>query len=361
MERQLEEVITGLLAAGGEVTVISRRCELVAHKRMRWLRIPGPARPFPLAFTWFYLLASVVTALKRQGLVHSTGSLIGNRVDVVTVHFCHLGARRRAGLVRRGRANLAYTINAWLSLVISELTERWSYRRDHVRRFVCVSGGLKRELQLCFPNLSAVVETIPNGVDLEEFRADPRRRADVRRALGVEGGELVAVFVGSEWDGKGLAHAIDAIARRAKWHLAVVGEGNRAQYARRATASGCADRVHFVGKVSEVAGYYDAGDAFVLPTRYETFSLATYEAAASGLPLLVTRVSGVEDILRDGVNGWFIEREPKTIEPRLAALEGDERLRERLGQEARDAARGFDWPYVKSAYLELYRRLAESG
>ena len=65
-------------------------------------------------------------------------------------------------------------------------------------------------------------------------------------------------------------------------------------------------RLHFLGSVDQMPRLYAAADAFVLPTSYETFSLVTYEAAAAGLPLLVTRVSGVEDLLADGLNGWFI-------------------------------------------------------
>jgi UDP-glucose:(heptosyl)LPS alpha-1,3-glucosyltransferase len=328
---------------------------------MRWIRIPGPNRPFPLAFCWFWAAASVVTALRRRGLVHSTGSLIGNRVDLSTVHFCHLAVRRRGRLVRRRRINLAYTLNAFLSPLISEVTEAWSYRRGRVQRLVAVSDGVLRELRQCFPELRKLIETIPNGVDLDLFRPDAARRTETRFELGLDARALVAVFVGGEWEAKGLAHAIEAVARRPGWRLIVVGAGDAAGYARRAAAAGCADRVHFVGQVSDPARWYAAADAFVLPSRYETFSLVTYEAAACGLPLLATRVSGVEDVLCDGRNGWFIEPDGASVAAKLALLERDAGLRARLGREARVAAGRFDWPSVVSAYLDLYARLAANG
>jgi glycosyltransferase involved in cell wall biosynthesis len=361
MERQLEWLVTGLLEAGGEVTIISRTCRLPTHHRMRWIRVPGPNRPFPLAFPWFYLAASIVTSRRRRGLVHTTGSLIANRVDLATVHFCHLGGRRHGGLGRRRRADLAYTANAWLSLVLSEITERWSYRSGRVRRLVAVSPGVGHEVRSCFPRCGELVETIPNGVDFDEFRPDEGRRAVERAALGLSEDALAAVFVGGDWERKGLAHALAAVGRRPAWHLLVVGAGDEAQYRRHAAEAGCADRVHFAGEMTNVSRFYLAGDAFILPSHYESFSLATYEAAASGLPLLVTRVSGVEDILSDGENGWFISPDADTIEPRLAQLEADLMLRTAMGRKAHATAQRFDWASVVSAYCDLYRRLASNG
>jgi UDP-glucose:(heptosyl)LPS alpha-1,3-glucosyltransferase len=361
MERQLEQLIRGLLGLGAEVTVISRTCRLPVHSRMRWVRVRGPRRPFPLAFPWFYLVGSVIAWRQRRGLLHSTGAIIGNRVDLTTAHFCHRAVRRQGGLRRRRRANRAYALNAWLSSIISESAERWSYRSGAARGVVGVSTGVAREIGRCYPSIAHVVEAIPNGVDIGSFRPDAVRRAVVREALALDDGALVAVFVGGEWEGKGLRHAIDAIAPRPAWHLAVVGRGDRARYSTRAAAAGCADRVHFLGQVKDVRGYYAAADAFVLPSRYETFSLVAFEAAASALPLLVTRVSGVEEILRDGLNGWFIGLGAETIEPRLAALERDASMRERMGREARAAVRRFDWPSVVFGYCNLYARLAANG
>src|SRR5207248_1399513 len=132
--------------------------------------------------------------------------------------------------------------------------------------------------------------------------------------------ELVALFVGSEWERKGLKVAIDALAHAPDWKLLVVGRGNVASYRSHARASGVEPRVVFVGTASDPAPYYCASDAFVLPTSYETFSLVTYEAAATGVPLLVTPVNGVTDLLGDGSNGWFIDRCPEGIAARLRAL-----------------------------------------
>ena len=75
MERQLTELIGGLLEDGFEVSVISRTCRVPAHPRLEWVRVRGPARPFPLAYPWFLLVGSALVRRRARGVVHSTGAI----------------------------------------------------------------------------------------------------------------------------------------------------------------------------------------------------------------------------------------------------------------------------------------------
>ena len=99
---------------------------------------------------------------------------------------------------------------------------------------------------------------------------------------------------------------------------------------------------------------YSLGDAFVLPSSYETFSLVTFEAAASGLPLLATPVSGVRELIEDGRNGFLIDREPQTIARRLNELGADAELRTRLGAGARESALAYSWEQTVTKHERLY-------
>jgi len=102
---------------------------------------------------------------------------------------------------------------------------------------------------------------------------------------------------------------------------------------------------------------YASADAFVFPTAYEAFPLSMLEAAASGVPLLVTRVSGAEDLLLDGVNGWFITRNAGDIAQHLNQLASDRRLAKRMSEEARVAAAQFTWNTMIEGYLAVYSEL----
>lgn len=351
MERQLRELISGLLDAGHRVTVVSWTCSLPPHPRLRWIRVPGPTRPFALAYPCFLLLASLLVRFRGRGLVHSTGAIVLNRTSVCTVHFCHHAFEELPTASRASRGGLAYRLNAALSRAISRLAERWCYRRGRAERLVGVSEGVVRELHRYFPAMNDRILVIPNGVDTDEFRpADDRERAG-------DGEALEALFVGSEWERKGLRVAIESLRDNPGVGLTVIGDGDEHAYRELAEGLGVGNRVTFAGTTPDVAPLYRRAGAFVLPSAYETFSLVTYEAAASGLPLLVTKVNGVEDILRDDVNGWFIDRDPDTLRRRLRSLRDEPRLRERLGAAARESSLEYSWAHVVERYEELYRRL----
>jgi UDP-glucose:(heptosyl)LPS alpha-1,3-glucosyltransferase len=143
--------------------------------------------------------------------------------------------------------------------------------------------------------------------------------------------------------------------------LAVAGDGDRGELSAQAQRSGTASRLHFLGPVQNMAPVYAAADAFVLPTAYETFSLVTYEAAATGLPLLVTRVNGVEDLLQEGRSGWFVSPDAKDIARRLNQLGSDRVLAGTMAEEARKAAAAFSWEAMTEGYLRAYTELATAG
>lgn len=356
MERQLTRLATGLLERGHPVTVVAMTCRLAAHPLLRFVRVPGPRRPFALRYPWFFTAASLALWRTRRGAVHTTGAIVFNRAHVSTVHFCHAAFGARGG-ERGSRRSAAYRLNAWASAVMSRLAERYSYSPRRTRALVAVSEGVAGELREHFPALARATRVIHNGVDLEEFGPDAASRRDVRQRLEIGDDELVAVFVGGEWGRKGLQVALDALARAPAWRLLVVGPGDEDEYSRSAESLGVSERVRFVGAVDKPAPYYAAADVFLLPTLYETFSLVTFEAAACGLPLLVTPVSGVEELIVDGENGWLIDRDPVGIAERLRQLE-DAALRARLGSAARASAAEYGWDAMVDGYERLYEELS---
>jgi glycosyltransferase involved in cell wall biosynthesis len=358
MERQLAELATGLLARGGEVIVVARRCELPAHPRLRWVRVRGPRRPFSLWYPWFFLFGSLAVWRARRGLVHTTGALVLNRADVSTVHFCHRAFHARARVGRASGSSPFYRLNARLAGAMSRLAERYCYRPSRSRRLIAVSQGVAKELAEFFPSMSGAVEVIPNGVDRGVFTPDADARSRLRAEWGIGEGELVALFVGGEWERKGLRHAIEALSGAPAWHLVVVGSGDQQSYGELARRLGVEQRLRFSGRTQDTAPYYAAVDGFLFPTAYEAFSLATLEAASAGLPLLVSRVSGAEELLAEGRNGWFIERDAAAIAGRLNELAADEGLRRAMGEAARADSARFDWPSVVEAYDATYRQMA---
>ncbi len=355
MERQLVELILGLRRLGHPVRVIARTCELPPGSGVELYRVRTPGRPFSIAYPAFLIAGTLAVRRLRRGLVQATGAIVLNRVDAVAVHYSH-----QVGPVNPSRRAVAFRVNAAAASLLKRLGERVCYRVSRARAFVCVSDGVAEEMRRAFPALATRLVTIHNGIDTEAFAPGPRAEdaRALRGELGIAAGELVAVFVGSEWERKGLEPALRALAQAPGWTLLVAGSGDRPRYAALAAELGCSERVRFLGVSSDVAVLYAASDAFLLPSQYETFSLVTFEAAASALPVLATPVSGVRELIEHGRNGYLIERDPAEIAARLRELAADPALRERLGRAVRASALAFSTERMVQAHHDLYQRLA---
>ena len=201
-----------------DFVVISARLDPRVRPLVRWHRIPIPQRPFPLKFAVYYRLAGVRLAFERVDLVHTVGAIVPNKVDVASVHFCHAAFQAAAtGVV--SHASAPRRANARISHHVALATERWSYRDRRVQTLAPVSRGVADELHSFYPGIDTAVTV--NGVDHDRFRPNPDTYHAVRRRLQVATGKCVALFVGGDWDRKGLGVAIRglAYARRKGAHV----------------------------------------------------------------------------------------------------------------------------------------------
>ncbi|HEX3434326.1 MAG TPA: glycosyltransferase family 4 protein [Solirubrobacteraceae bacterium] len=358
MERVVSELALGLRARGWAVTVIAYECDLPAGSGVEFHRVRGPSRPFVLSYPWFMLAGSLVVRRRRRGVVMAVGAIVLNKVDLVGIHYC-----QQVGPATPSRSNWLFKLNVAASGLLGRLAERICFRVNRPQRFVCVSEGVADEIRRYFPDQAARTISIPNGVDVEAFAPDSRRSesAALRRQLAIGDERLVAIFVGSEWQRKGLEPAIRALALAPNWDLLVVGNGDRDRYEQLAEGLGVADAVHWIGVSRDVAPLYQLADALVFPTSYEAFPLVALEAAASGLPILATPVNGIRELVSDGRNGFLIDADAADIAARLRQLSDDRALRERLGAAARAAALEYSWARMVQRHEALYESLAASA
>jgi glycosyltransferase involved in cell wall biosynthesis len=356
MERVLTELALGLRRRGYEVTVVAYACDLPAGSGVTFRRVRGPSRPFVLSYPWFMLVGTLAVRRWRRGLVMATGAIILNRVDVVAIHYCH-----HVGPATPSRASWPFRVNARVSALLGKLAEKVCFPLNRPGRIVCVSEGVAAEVRQYFPALAERTIAIPNGVDLNVFAPGSRSEeeaAALRAALDIDPEQRVAIFVGSEWQRKGLEPAIRALALVDGWLLLVVGSGDRDRYETLARELGVADGLRWVGVSRDVAPLFQIADALVFPTSYEAFPLVALEAAASGVPILATPVNGVRELVSDGVNGFLITSDPRDIAGRLHMLSEDPALGERLGRAARDAALEYSWEKMVERHHRLYSSLA---
>lgn len=121
---------------------------------------------------------------------------------------------------------------------------------------------------------------------------------------------LVAVLARLEPQ-KGVAILIDAVARVAarlpRLRVVIMGEGSlRGDLEAQARRQGVADRVLFTGSVPRAASLLPAFHAVCLPSLDESFGLVLIEAMAAGCAVIASRVGGVPEVVRDGVDGVLV-------------------------------------------------------
>ncbi|MEV8318258.1 glycosyltransferase [Streptomyces sp. NPDC059900] len=163
------------------------------------------------------------------------------------------------------------------------------------------------------------IHVVPNGIDVERFRFDPRSRAAARRRLGLPDEAFVVGGVGRLAPGKRfdvLLHALAALP--GDMRLLLVGGGPEEAGLRAGAARlGVADRVVFAGErpyLSEGEPCLPAGetdlpallaamDVLASPSPEEAFGLAVVEGLAAGLPVLYVRCPAVEDLPPDATAG----------------------------------------------------------
>jgi UDP-glucose:(heptosyl)LPS alpha-1,3-glucosyltransferase len=250
-----------------------------------------------------------------------------------------------------------------LNYALGSRVERYCFTRSPIRTVIAVSEKVKAEIEIFYGVEPKKIVVIPLGVDAAVFHPGSRDllRQTARVGLGIEPDDFVLVFVGADYRLKGLMTLLGALKQLPR-HVKALTVGVEPDAALRHLVAdgGLEDRVKFVGRTSEPNRYYAAADCFVLPTRYDTFSLATLEAMASGLPVIVTRAAGVSELLTDGLDSIILQdpADVGQLARQLSRLMADDRLRKTLGEEARKAAEELSWEKVAERTLAVYRQLS---
>ncbi|HEX5718636.1 MAG TPA: glycosyltransferase family 4 protein [Thermoanaerobaculia bacterium] len=105
----------------------------------------------------------------------------------------------------------------------------------------------------------------------------------------------------------------------------------------------------------EMLDFYRSLDIYVCASRSEGGPNPCLEAAACGLPVITTRVGITPELIRDGENGFFVERDAADIAEKLRWLRDDPKLRERLGRAARADVAAWDWRHLAAHYEAMFR------
>ena len=219
-----------------------------------------------------------------------------------------------------------------------EFVEQWDLRakiRD-ARGIAAISDFTRSQLmRLSTPAQWTKMRTVRMCVDPSAYAPPPRPRAHPGPLRLITVGRIVAL--------KGIPILLDAIrllaSRGIQTHTRVIGDGeDLGALAERLDRERLGDAVELVGPVGqdELPEHYQWADAYVLPSFMEGLPVVLMEAMATELPVVATNISGIPELVVDGVNGLLIRPgRADLLADAIAKLAADPELRHRLGRRGR--------------------------
>ncbi|QPE05002.1 glycosyltransferase family 4 protein [Microbacterium schleiferi] len=300
---------------------------------------------------WFSVIGTVrVVRLRAKRpdlgvIVH--GDPIGG--DVYVNH----GLLKEVVVVRRQTNRFYVPLNPmhWFTLVRDEVRYRWGWQN----MIVCLTQQDEATLRRLYPKVRTPIRVIPNGVDLARYSIAEQLRAETRAELGIDDGVTALLFVGHEYERKGLFLLLEAMQLLdPSYELIIVGGAPEMIASARQLAErlGVGERTHFVGSQPDPRPYYGASDVVVLPSSYETGPLVLLEALASGRMVVMTPTGLATELIRSGINGEIVKRDPAQIAAGIVACshalsEGFEDAAKRCA----DSVADYGWDAIADRYL----------
>jgi glycosyltransferase involved in cell wall biosynthesis len=272
--------------------------------------------------------------------------LKAERIDILHAHLFYANvAARLAGRLAAVPVVLTahHDTDLWMGphhrfveRVTAPLSDRVLTCSDAVRRFAIERHGL---------NAGRVV-TLANAIDVDAIPTGAEARVRARVLLGAGPEELLVGTLGRLHEPKkGLRSFLSAAARVAaadpRARFVLIGDGPARRELERFTASlGLGDRVRFAGERTDADLLVAGLDLLVQPSLWEGFGLSALEGMAAGRPVVASRVGGVPEVIRDGVDGILVPPgDPVRLAEAMTAILRDPERAARLGASGRARAR----------------------
>lgn len=297
------------------------------------------------------------SVLKRLKCDVVNSFVIGRGCSVVTAQSCH-----RAGMdiLRQSQKNNIWRRNLGIFDHLTVQDEKYLFGSSETKRIIAVSKLVKEQIVNYHNTDPDRIVVVPNGVNIEQFR---RLRATVdRRSLrikyNVSENECLLLFVGNEFDRKGLQTIIQSLSqlRRKDVRLLVVGSDHARPYIELARKLKVEDRLTFVGRSENPETFFAIADIFVFPTLYEPYGLVILEAMAAGLPVITSSMAGAVEGLVNNEHGLYMD-DPSSTEELAAMLErliDDPSLRGKIGDAGQVAVQQLSWDAIAVRTLAVY-------
>jgi len=243
-------------------------------------------------------------------------------------------------------------------------TEKKMYTYSGCQMFLPVSNLVKTKVMETFPIDERNIRVIHPGVDVARFQpANPYNRQETRNAFGISETDFLILFVGMNFEVKGLDSLLSSIALLKSEYdndqvkVLVVGKGNNNKYKALAHKLGIGEQLIFSGVRNDIEKIYQAGDILVMLSKFDTFGMVVTEAMAASLPVIISDNVGAKDLVIQGENGFVVDREDiKMISSKINLMLNREKRLE-MGKKAHHTALNNTWEQMTLKVLNVYEAL----
>ncbi|MGH9450756.1 MAG: N-acetyl-alpha-D-glucosaminyl L-malate synthase BshA [Terriglobia bacterium] len=209
-------------------------------------------------------------------------------------------------------------------------------------------------------HIRKTVKVIPNFVNCDLFQpaSDTARRRTFARDE-----ERLVVHLSNFRPVKRVQDVVEIftiVRREIPAKLLMIGDGPERTLAEWvARENGVAGDVMFLGKQNNVQDLINCADCLLLPSELESFGLVALEAMACGVPSVCSRVGGLPEVVRDGVDGFLVPpRDVQGMAARALEILADPSKREAMGRAGRERAQSrFCTDKIIPLYERLYQRV----
>lgn len=289
--------------------------------------------------------------------------LLRRGFDVVHTHSSKAGVLGRVAARRAGVPAIVHTSHGLpVTPDMGRATRAILIGAERVAARACdsvvaVSRATARELTELRIARPEQIVVIPSGVDVSRF-ARPIDRREAKTALGVDPGAPVAGWIGRHFEQKRPEQVVAAaraiVAQVPDAVFVMAGDGPLLEASR--TAAAGEPRIRILGHRGDVETVYAALDVMLLASAWEGLPRTVLEAHAAGVPVVSTDVSGVGEVVAEGVTGHLAPAgDWRTLAQRTAAILRDPARREEMGRAAKARVDDFySAAYTTRATAELY-------
>ena len=342
----IERLRRGLEQRGDATVVVAPRYKDQPEQEKFVIRVPslltmGKNREFRMANIFLGQIRKRVRAFKPD-IIHvhhpfwlgSLGLFMARRLKVPAVYTYHTRLEHYAHFVPLPGM-------LFRNLISHTLVKYFGNRCDGV-----IVPTYSTEEYLRMIGVTTPVFVQPTGIEYDRFQAvSDAEVATLREELGLTD-EKVFVSVARLSNEKNIDFMIEAIHRlrqqtKVPFRFLMIGDGHqRDRLQKKIEELELESCFHLVGaiKPDEMATWYNLGDAFLFASKSETQGMVILEAMSAGLPVVAVRSSGIEDVVRDGYNGFKTPENQGQWVARAQELLENDGLRKQYSDKARTFA-----------------------